>query len=180
MSILKFFGIAFVFVLVFAFADDAVGQGKGKGNSGGKAAGRSHGTSGKNSDDPQWDRNDRGKGRKNNGLVGSENRFKGLSKKLGRSPESLRDWYEAERVRNPDLNYGQFVAANMIAKNHPGVSADTILDGLRRGDSIGQTLKRHGWKDDSIRRERTRLRDLKDRSEESLQDYLDRDRDWRF
>ena len=171
---------AFSLVLFMALSSDAFSQGKGKGNGSGNGKGNSGQSKGKSRDTPSDRDDDRGKPNKKDGLTGSDNRFRGLSKKLGRSPESVRDWYEAERLRNPNLKYGQFVAANMIAKNHPGVSAGDILDGLRRGDSIGQTLKRQGWKEDRIRGERTRLRDLKSRAEEALGDYVDRELDWRF
>jgi hypothetical protein len=170
-SIVLALSLAFVFVL----ASDVAAQGKGKGNGGGN--GKSIQSQGKsNHDDDLWDRDDKGKGRakKNDRLTGSDNRFKGLAKKLGRSPESLRDQYYAERAINPRLNYGQFVAAHMVARNH-NMSPESILRGLRRGDSIGQTLKRDGWDDDRVRRERDRLRRMRG---DGWGDYVDRAADW--
>ena len=169
--------IVFALSLVFAFvlSLDAFAQGKGKGNGGGKGKGKQSQGKSKHDDD-FWDRDDKGKGRskKDDGLIGSDNRFKGLSKKLGRSPESLRDQYYAERAINPRLNYGQFVAAHMVARNH-NMSPEAILRGLRRGDSIGQTLKRSGWDDDRVRRERDRLRSMRG---DGWGDYVDRAADW--
>ena len=173
-SLIFVLSIAFVFALsadVFA-----QGKGKGKGNGGGNGKGNAK-SQGKSKNDDPWDRDDdRGRGKSKNGdkLSGSDNRFKGLAKKLGRSPESLRDRYYAERAINPRLNYGQFVAAHMVAKNHD-MSPDDILRGLRRGDSIGQTLRRDGWSDDRIRRERDRMRRMRG---DGWGDYVDRAADW--
>lgn len=160
--------------VAFVLSADVLGQGKGKGN--GKGNGQSQGRS---KSDDSWDRDGKGKGKakRDDGLVGSDNRFKGLSKKLGRSPESLRDWYYSERAVNPNLSYGQFVAANMVARNH-NMRADTILRGLRRGRSIGQILKGNGWGDDRIKNERKRLKKM--RGDDGLDGYIDSDIDWRF
>jgi hypothetical protein len=171
-SLIFALSLAFVFVL----SADVFAQGKGRGNGGGNGKGSGQ-SQGKSKHDDIWDRDDdRGKGRskKDDRLTGSDNRFKGLSKKLGRSPESLRDQYYAERAVNPRLNYGQFVAAHMVARNH-NMSPETILRGLRRGDSIGQTLKRDGWDDDRISRERNRLRRMRG---DGWGDYVDRAADW--
>lgn len=164
--------------LVLAFSADAFSQGKGRGNGGGNGKGNSGQPKGNSKhDDDSWDRDGdkgNGKSKKADGLSGSDNRFKGLSKKLGRSPESLKAWYEAERAVNPNLNYGQFVAANMVARNH-NIAPETILRGLRRGQSIGQTLKRSGWDDDRIKEERRRLKKMGD---DGWGDYVDRAIDW--
>lgn len=73
------------------------------------------------------------------------NRYRGLSRKLGTTPEEMRARYQAALVLNPDLNYGNFVAANVIADNlsgrFPNVTATNILAGLASGDSIGETLR---------------------------------------
>ena len=73
------------------------------------------------------------------------NRYRGLSKKLGTTPEEMRSIYEAALKQNPDLNYGNFVAAHVIADNlhgrFPNVTSSAILDGLASGDSIGKTLR---------------------------------------
>ena len=48
------------------------------------------------------------------------NRYRGLSRKLGTTPEAMRAAYEAALIQNPDLTYGQFVAANVVADNLGG------------------------------------------------------------
>ena len=51
-------------------------------------------------------------------------------------------------ANNPDLKFGQFVAANRIAKNHgdrnPNITTGAILQGLADGKSIGQRLQELG------------------------------------
>jgi len=76
------------------------------------------------------------------------NRYRGLSKKLGTTPDQMRAAYQTALVANPNLTYGQFVAANVIADNlnarFPMVTSTAILAGLANGDSIGQTLRHLG------------------------------------
>ncbi len=93
---------------------------------------------------------------------GKSNRFRGLSKKIGMSPEDAQDWYEREKDRNPNLTYGQFVAANMVArKNHssrPRLTTEAILDRLEGGQNFGQAVKDLGLKGDRYENERRRIR----------------------
>src|SRR5688500_1808709 len=118
-SLIKFsftvFGIVALSVL---FVDSAFAQGKGNGK--GRGKNDRFDTVFVGSKDHESNKKfERG---------GQSNRFKGLSKKLGRSPESVQAWFESERRMNPRLTYGQFVAANMIAKkNSKGISAQTLL-----------------------------------------------------
>lgn len=108
------------------------------------------------------------------------NRYKGLAKRTGHSPESLWAWYESERTRNPRLTHGQFVAANMIARNPAkGITAQSILEGLRKGDSIGQVLRRRGMTEKEIRDERNRVRKLIDDDGSFDYEYDDLDSYWR-
>lgn len=167
--------------LVLAGGASAQGKSKGKGNSGDK--GNSEKSDklktdkpGKSDDGKLWDGspNDRNRG-KSDDVRGSQ-RFRGLSKKTGLSQNTLQTRYEIERRLNPDLTYGQFVAAHMIAKNHKGVSTGDILGGLRNGKSIGQTLKDRRWDKKRIEKERKRVRDIF----KGDQDYDDRDLDWLF
>ncbi|HEY2866632.1 MAG TPA: hypothetical protein VGJ02_06035 [Pyrinomonadaceae bacterium] len=76
------------------------------------------------------------------------NRYRGLSKKLGTTPDQMRAAYQAALMANPNLTYGQFVAANVIADNlnarFPMVTSSAILAGLANGDSIGKTLRNLG------------------------------------
>jgi len=75
-------------------------------------------------------------------------RYNGLSKKLGTTPDALRASYEAALAANPDLTWGKFVSANVVASNlgrrFPNITSAAILDGLRTGDSLGETLQRLG------------------------------------
>src|SRR3954454_19114359 len=94
-------------IVFFAFAGNAFGQGKGNGHvedqKHGFASGLKWPKSWKSKDKPTGDP--------------KIDRYKGLSKKTGQSPQSLWAWYESEHARNPRLTHGQFVAANMIARN---------------------------------------------------------------
>lgn len=71
--------------------------------------------------------------------------FTGVAKQLGTTTQALEDAYKAALATNPKLTRGQFVAANMLAKNlgtaHPNVTTQAILDGLAGGKSIGETLQ---------------------------------------
>jgi len=71
--------------------------------------------------------------------------FKGIAAKLGMSPADLESAYLAAKQANPNLKRGQFVAANMLARNlsekNPSITTQAILDGLKSGKSIGQTLQ---------------------------------------
>lgn len=181
----KLFGLMTVFALIFVLSTDTFAQGKGKGNGNGNSnVNKGKKDKDKNSDDSLWegfpdDKNKKNRGNKDDWKDNKNNnsqRFKGLSKKLGVSPDYLQSRYEAERALNPRLTYGQFVAANMIAGNHPGISAGDILNGLRNGRNIGQTLNNKGWDKKKIDKERKRIKDKNkdDRDYDDLDDY------WRF
>ena len=168
--------------LILAVSSDAFAQGRGRGGGGGNGNGR--GNSGSvnrgNSGNVNVNRskNDRKDTVKNDRVNNSNNRYNGLSRKTGMSSVSLQKWYESQRALNPNLTYGQFVAANMIARNHPGISAQTILDGLGSGRSIGQVLHGQGWNESRIKSERKRIK--KNVKDDGLIDYTDRDKDWKF
>jgi len=76
------------------------------------------------------------------------NRYRGLSNKLGITPEQMRARYEAALLANPDLKYGQFVSAHVVADNlggrFPNITADAILLGYLDGHSLGKTLRTLG------------------------------------
>jgi hypothetical protein len=69
----------------------------------------------------------------------------GLAKGMNMSANQLRDGYQAALATNPNLKFGQYVAANRIAKNlgarNPNITTDGILQGLAGGKSIGQSLQ---------------------------------------
>jgi len=65
------------------------------------------------------------------------------------------------------LSRGQFIAANMVAKNlsskNPAITADALLNGLKSGKSIGQTLQSLGLSSqDAHEAQRQADRDTKD------------------
>ena len=108
----------------------------GLGNAGSRSNGRS--TSG-------LDRAQRARENANALSDNELNRYRGLSRRLGITPEEMRARYEAALLANPDLKYGQFVSAHVVADNlggrFPGITADAILAGYLNGDSLGQTLQ---------------------------------------
>ena len=77
--------------------------------------------------------------------------FRGIAEKLNTTPDALEQAYAAARQANPKLTRGQFIAANMLARNlgakNPSITTDAILAGLKSGKSIGQTLKSLGVAD---------------------------------
>jgi len=81
--------------------------------------------------------------------------FHGVAAKLGMTPDALQQAYEAALKDNPKLTRGQFIAANMVAHNlgakNAAITTQAILDGLKSGKSIGQTLKSLGVSDDEAK-----------------------------
>ena len=77
-----------------------------------------------------------------------ERSFRGISSKLGMTPAALEDAFEAARQTNPKLGRDHFIEANVLAQNlgskHPKVTTQAILDGLKSGKSIDQTLESLG------------------------------------
>jgi hypothetical protein len=149
------------------------GRGGGRGNSGmgGGGRGSSGGVSGGlgNASDRSGGRSDRGlgnasdksNGRSDDGLDRARaasdkvrqaddeiRKNPGLAKGMNMSANQLRDGYQAALANNPDLKFGQYVAANRIAKNlgdrNPNITTDAILQGLAGGKSIGQRLQELG------------------------------------
>jgi hypothetical protein len=174
--------MAAAIMVAFAFGVDGLAQGRGRG--GGRPAtagppvgvgvdrgmGNASTRSGGRSDDGHSNAATRSNGRSTAGvdrarlaranagsISDSEiNRYRGLSKRLGVTPDEVRAQYEAALLLNPDLTFGNFVAANMIADNlarqgrFPGVTSAAILAGLADGSSLGKTLRSLGMpKDDA-------------------------------
>ncbi|HCX30452.1 MAG TPA: hypothetical protein DHU55_11905 [Blastocatellia bacterium] len=104
---------------------------------------------------------DRSNGRSDEGL----NRARLASDNLNRADQDLRDHpgiantlhvnandlragYQAALAINPNLKFGQYVAATRLAQNlgtrFPNVTRDEILAGLASGDSLGKTLQNLG------------------------------------
>ncbi len=164
-----------VFGLLILAQDSVSAQGRGRGNSGsgggnGRGAGNPNAERGignaSSRSDGRSDRgletaNERSNGRSENGLSRAE-----MARQNGRRAErevrsnpraaamlntnanDLRDGYQAALANNPDLKFGQFVAANMLERNlgsrYPNVTSGAILDGLASGNSIGSTLRNLG------------------------------------
>lgn len=74
--------------------------------------------------------------------------FNGIATKLGTTGTALQQAYDAAKTANPKLTRGQFIAANVVAHNlgekNPAITTQAILDGLKSGKSIGQTLRSVG------------------------------------
>jgi hypothetical protein len=72
----------------------------------------------------------------------------GIARTLHTSANNLRSQYQAALATNPNLKFGQFVAATRLAQNlgarHPNITRNAILAGLASGKSIGQTLQSLG------------------------------------
>ncbi|MDT5121875.1 MAG: hypothetical protein QOC96_1357 [Acidobacteriota bacterium] len=163
-------GIALLSIIFIAGAQvtaSAQGRGRGGGNPGGGPPGGSPGVgggigtasgrSGGRSDSGLGNASGKSGGRSDDGLnrarAGGDaprtdkdlNKFQGIANKLNTTPEALRTQYQAALAANPNLKFGQFVAANVIASNlnarHPNITTAAILSGLQSGKSIGQTLQ---------------------------------------
>ncbi len=83
-----------------------------------------------------------------NACAQRERGVESVAQKLGTTPDALETEYLAARQANPKLTHGQFVAANMVAHNlsakNPNITTQAILDGLKSGKSVGQTLQSLG------------------------------------
>ncbi|CAN5695064.1 hypothetical protein BH24ACI3_BH24ACI3_09410 [soil metagenome] len=86
---------------------------------------------------------------------GELNRYRGIANRFNTSPEEMRDRYLSAAALNPDLKFGQFVAAHVVASNlsarYPNVSAPAILSGLSSGNNLGQTLRMLGVGENDVR-----------------------------
>lgn len=74
---------------------------------------------------------------------------------LHTTANDLREGYRAALASNPELKFGQYVAATRLAANlgarHPDVTRDAILGGLAEGHSIGRTLRDLGLSSDEAK-----------------------------
>lgn len=149
----------------------APGRGGSPGNSGGggrpagvgvdRGIGTSSDRSGGRADDGRGTASENSRGRSDAGLerarLQRENSRRadeelrdhpGIAARLETPPGRLRDEYEAALATNPELKFGQFVAANVLARNlgarNPSITTAAILAGLSGGDSIGRTLQNLG------------------------------------
>ena len=75
--------------------------------------------------------------------------------RLHTNANDLREGYRAALATNPELKFGQYVAATRLAANlgarHPNVTREAILAGLADGQSIGRTLRNLGLGSDEAK-----------------------------
>ena len=175
-KITTLFSLFVLFGLLLLAQNSASAQGRGRGNAGGAGNPSVNRPSNPNVDFGQGNASRRSNGRSDRGLETADENSNGRSRdgldraRLGRenarraerevrdNPQAaellrtnandLRQSYQSALANNPDLKFGQFVAANMLARNlgsrYPQVTTAAILDGLANGDSIGRTLRNSG------------------------------------
>ena len=178
--------ILFIF-LTLALAPGAYAQGRGhgggvgggRGSGGGppsgvgadRGLGNASNRSGGRSDDGLGNASTKSNGRSDDGLDrarrASSNMHKadddlndhpGLSKALHTNANDLRAGYQSALATNPDLTFGNYVAATRLGQNlngrFPNVTRDAILSGLASGRSLGQTLQVLGLNSDESKQAR--------------------------
>lgn len=150
----------------------AQGKGHGGGNGGGRGSGGGS-SSGAGVDRGLGNASDRSGGRSDDGLENASVRSNGRSdtglerarhaqdnlrradddlmdhpgvpRTLHVTANSLRSGYQAALANNPDLTFGNYVAATRLAQNlgtrFPNITRDNILAGLASGQSLGHTLQ---------------------------------------
>ena len=181
MSRLVHVGILCLLVLTLATAAFAQGKGKGGGGGhggGGGSSNRGGPPPGVGVDRGLGNASDRSNGRSDEGLSNASTKSNGRSAEglerarsnnLRRADDDLRDHpgvpqalhtnandlragYEAALATNPDLKFGNYVAATRLGQNlnsrFPNVTRDAILNGLASGRSLGQTLQDLGLTND--------------------------------
>lgn len=157
------------------------GGGAGSSNRGGpptgtgvdRGLGNASERSGGRSDDGLGNASTRSKGRSDDGIE----RARRASSNLRRADEDLRDHprlpgalhtnandlregYEAALASNPDLSFGNYVAATRLSQNlgsrFPNVTREAILSGLASGRSLGRTLQDLGLNEREAKEARKR------------------------
>lgn len=176
-------------VLVLLLATGALGQGKsqsrgggaGHGNAGGpppgvgvdRGLGNASTHSNGRSDDGLGNASTKSNGRSDAGME----RARRASSNLNRADDDLRDHpripgalhtnandlragYQSALATNPDLTFGNYVAATRLGQNlnsrFPNITRDAILNGLASGRSIGKTLQDLGLSEQQAKDERKR------------------------
>ena len=84
----------------------------------------------------------------------------GLPRALHTNANDLRAGYQAALAVNPDLTFGNYVAATRLGQNlnprRPNITRDAILAGLASGRSIGRTLQDLGLSEQEAKAARKR------------------------
>ena len=79
----------------------------------------------------------------------------GLPHALHTNANDLRSGYQAALANNPDLKFGNYVAATRLSQNlgrrFPNITRDAILSGLASGRSLGGTLQDLGLSSDEAK-----------------------------
>jgi hypothetical protein len=174
-----------VLVLATGAFAQGKGQGRGGGTGGGRGSGggppsgvgvdrglgNASSRSGGRSDDGLSNASNKSNGRSDDGLErarrASSNMHKadddlrdhpGLPNALHTNANDLRGGYQAALATNPDLTFGNYVAATRLGQNlnrrFPNVTRDAILSGLASGRSVGQTLQDLGLNSDEAKASR--------------------------
>lgn len=181
--------VAVLCLLIVGLATSLSAQGKGQGggNGGGRGSGgppsgagvdrglgNASGRSGGRSDDGLANASTRSNGRSDDGLDRARraqdnlrradndlNDHPGVPQTLHISANSLRSGYQAALATNPDLTFGNYVAATRLAQNlgtrFPNITRDNILAGLASGHSLGRTLQDLGLSSDESKDARKRV-----------------------
>lgn len=145
---------------------DSMGGGVGRGIS--TSSDRSNGRA----DNGRDNASDRSNGRSDEGLERARensrradedlNRHPGTARGLNMSANQLRAAYQSALLSNPNLKFGQFVAATRLSQNlggrYPNVTRDAILKGLADGNSIGRTLQQLGLSSNEAKEAEKRAR----------------------
>jgi hypothetical protein len=149
-----------------------VGVDRGLGNASSRSGGRS--------DDGLGNASDRSNGRSDTGIDrarrASSNLDKadadlrdhpGLPNALHINANDLRAGYQAALATNPDLTFGNYVAATRLSQNlgsrFPNITRDAILNGLAAGKSLGRTLQDLGLSETESKDARKQVdKELKD------------------
>src|ERR1051326_232544 len=170
-------------VLTLAIGVFAQGKGHGGGMGGGRGSGvggpppgagvdrglgNASNRSGGRSDDGLSNASTRSNGRSDDGL----DRARQASSNLRHADDDLRDHpnlphalhtnandlrsgYQAALATNPNLTFGNYVAATRLGQNlnarFPNITRDAILNGLASGRSLGQTLQDLGLSSDEAK-----------------------------
>jgi len=158
--------VAITFAMAMTVSVAAQGKGHGGGGGGGRGAsgmgqptgidvergrGRSSDASNGRADSERVNASDRRAriARENLSNANRElTKHPGVANALHINANALRAGYQSALLNNPNLTFGQFVAATRLAHNlganHPNITRDAILAGLANGKSIGQTLQNLG------------------------------------
>lgn len=179
-------------VLVVATGAFAQGRGRGGGGGGGRGGssaggpppgagverglGNSSNKSGGRSDEGLNNASAKSKGRSDAGLERARRASSnlrhadddlrdhpGVPRALHLNANDLRAGYQSALNSNPDLTFGNYVAATRLGQNlgsrHPGITRDAILSGLASGRNMGRTLQDLGLSEREAKDARNRVDD---------------------